>query len=435
MKFRRGLLLLCLTLSLPLTLAAPARAALPAVEADRIIAVVNDEAVTARELQARVNTVVRQLTQQGTDLPDTGALSKQVLERLIMERAQLQLAKEDGIAVDDGQLNAALLRIADANHLDAAQFRAALEKDGIAWPVFQEDIRKEITIGQLREREVDNRIAISDGEIDNYLATSADQSGEEFLIQHILIRAPEQASPEQLQRLYLKAQMVMEKLGAGMSFAKAAATYSDGNEALNGGTVGWRTANRVPSVFAKPLEHMHAGEISPILRSPAGFHILRLADRRGAAALPKQVQQTHVRHILIKTNELVSEAEARHKLDVLRDRLVHGGDFAELARLNSNDLSASKGGDIGWVLPGDTVPEFQHAMDSLKPSDISQPVQSSFGIHLIQVLERKVEDLSPERRRAAARQVLRERKADEFYQDWLRQLRDRTYVEYHLENK
>jgi peptidyl-prolyl cis-trans isomerase SurA len=229
--------------------------------------------------------------------------------------------------------------------------------------------------------------------------------------------------------------MVMEKLGTGMSFAKAAATYSDGNEALNGGTVGWRTANRIPSVFAKPLEHMRPGEISPILRSPAGFHILRLADRRGAGALPKQMQQTHVRHILIKTNELVSEAEARHKLEVLRDRLVHGGDFAELARLNSNDLSASKGGDIGWVLPGDTVPEFQHAMDALKPGEISQPVQSSFGFHLIQVLERKVEDLSPERRRAAARQVLRERKADEFYQDWLRQLRDRTYVEYHLEDK
>jgi peptidyl-prolyl cis-trans isomerase SurA len=433
MKFRRGLLLLCLTLSLPL--AAPARAALPAVEADRIVAVVNDEAVTARELQARVNTVVRQLKQQGTDLPDTEALNKQVLERLIMERAQLQLAKEDGIVVDDGQLNAALLRIAEANHLDGAQFRAALEKDGISWVEFQENIRKEIALGQVREKEVDNRIAVSDGEIDNYLATSADQNGEEFLIQHILVRAPEQATPEQLQRLYLKAQMVMEKLGTGMSFAKAAATYSDGNEALNGGTVGWRTANRIPSVFAKPLEHMRPGEISPILRSPAGFHILRLADRRGAGALPKQMQQTHVRHILIKTNELVSEAEARHKLEVLRDRLVHGGDFAELARLNSNDLSASKGGDIGWVLPGDTVPEFQHAMDALKPGEISQPVQSSFGFHLIQVLERKVEDLSPERRRAAARQVLRERKADEFYQDWLRQLRDRTYVEYHLEDK
>lgn len=433
MKFQRALRLLCLTLTLPLL--APAHAALSAIEADRIVAVVNDEAITARELQSRVNTVVRQLKQQGTDLPDTEALNKQVLERLIVERAQLQLARENGITVDDGQLNSALQRIAEANHLDAAQFRAALENDGLTWSAFQENIRKEIMLGQLREREVDNRIAVSDGEIDNYLATSAEQSGEEFLIQHILVRAPEQATPEQLQRLYLKAQMVIEKLGAGMSFAKAAATYSDGNEALNGGTVGWRTANRIPAVFAKPLEHMRAGEVSPILRSPAGFHILRLADRRGAAALPKQVQQTHVRHILIKTNELVSEAEARHKLEVLRDRLVHGGDFAELARLNSNDLSASKGGDLGWVLPGDTVPEFQRAMDSLKPGEVSQPVQSAFGFHLIQVLERKVEDLSPERRRAAARQVLRERKADEFYQDWLRQLRDRTYVEYHLEDK
>ncbi len=435
MKFRRGLLLACLTLTLPMALTSGARAALQAVEADRIVAVVNDEAITARELQARVNIVMRQLKQQGTDLPDREALNKQVLERLILEQAQVQLARETGIKVDDSQLDAALARIAESNRMNIAQFRLTLEGDGLSWSSFREDIRKEIIIGQMREREVDTRIAISDGEIDNYLATSTEQSGEEFLVQHILLRTPEQATPEQLQRIYLKSQMVLEKLAAGMSFAKAAATYSDGNEALNGGTVGWRTANRIPSAFVQPLARMRSGEISPILRSPAGFHILRLADRRGATALPKQVEQTHVRHILVKTNELVSEAEARHRLEVLRERLVHGGDFAELARVSSSDLSASKGGDLGWILPGDTVAEFQRAMNELKPGEISQPVQSAFGFHLIQVIERKVQDLSPERRRAVARNVLGERKSDEAYQDWLRQLRDRTYVEYHLEDK
>lgn len=434
MKFRHGLwqLLGCLTLALPLpsvTLAAQA------IEADRIIAVVNNDVITERELRTRMGMVIRQLKQQSTELPDTTALQKQVLDRMILEKAQTQLAREVGIQIEDMQLDQTIARVAAANRMDIPQFRTALEKDGLSWKIFRENFRQEIVIGQLREREVDNQIAISEGEIDNYLSTHANQSGEEFLIQHIILRVEEQATPEQVQRVYLRAQMVMDKLSKGMSFAKAAATYSDGNEALNGGTVGWRPTDRIPAMFAQTLAKLSPGEVSPIIRSPAGFHILRLADRRGNANLPKDVQQTRVRHILIKTNELISSIEAKHKLDVLRDRLVHGADFAELAKLNSQDLSAGKGGDIGWVLPGDTVPEFQRAMDALKPGEISQPVQSQFGYHLIQVQERKVAPLSQERQRAAARQTLRDRKSDEAYQDWLRQLRDRTYVELHLDDR
>ncbi len=427
MKFR--FLLTCLALALT----TPTHA--QSVDMDRLVAVVNNEAITAQELNGRLNMVLRQLKQQSNDLPDTSTLKKQVLERMILENAQVQMAKDSGLEVSDSQLDATVARIASANNMNMEQFRTALEKDGLQWKAFRNNLRQEIMITQLREREVENAIAVSEGEIDNFLGNNADQNGEEVLVQHIILRLPEQASPDQIQRVLVKAQMVMDKLAKGMSFAKAAATYSDGEEALNGGAWGWRAMTRVPAAFAQALGQMRPGDISPIVRSPAGFHILRLADRRGNSALPKDVQQTHVRHILIKTNELLPATEAKQKLEGIRDRLVHGNSFAELARLYSGDLSATKGGDIGWVLPGDTVPEFQRAMDALKPGEISQVVQSPFGFHLIEVLERKVEALPAERRRAAARQVLRDRKADEAYQDWLRQLRDRTYVEYHLEDK
>ncbi len=428
MKFLQGLLL-------PLCLAMTAAHAATPIEADRVVAVVNNEAITAGELRTKVKQITRQLRQQNTELPPADILQKQVLERLIVDQAQMQSAKEEGVRVDDSQLDAALARIAESNKLDLPQFRAALEKDDLAWGDFREDIRKEMLIARLREREVDGRIVVSDGEVDNYLANRPESGVDEYLIQHIFLRAPEQASAEQLQKLYVKAQLVVEKLAGGLPFSKAAASYSDGNEALNGGNVGWRSADRVPALFSESLVKMQPGQVSPILRSPAGFHILRLADRRGGNALPKQVQQTHARHILIKTNELVSEAEARHKLEILKERLDHGADFADLARQYSNDLSSAKGGDLGWLYPGDTVPEFERAMIDLKPGAISQPIQSPFGFHLIQVQERKVEEVSDDRKRNAARQALRERKSDEAYQDWLRQLRDRTYVEYKLDDK
>ena len=428
MKFLQGLLL-------TLCFATTAVQAATPIEADRVVAVVNNDVITAGELCAKVKQITRQLRQQNTELPPADILEKQVLERLIVDQAQLQSAKEEGIKVDESQLDAAIARIAEANKLDTLQFRAALEKDGLVWTDFREDVRKEMLIARLREREVDGRLVVSDGEVDNYLATKQDTSVDEYFVQHIFLRAPEQASPEQLQKLYVKAQLVLEKLEGGLPFAKAAATYSDGNEALSGGNVGWRSADRMPALFAESLTKMQPGQISPILRSPAGFHILRLAERRGGTALPRQVQQTHARHILIKSNELVSESEARHKLEILKERLDHGGDFAELAKQYSNDLSSAKGGDLGWLYPGDTVPEFEHAMNELKPGAISQPIQSPFGFHLIQVLERKVEDVSEDRKRNAAKQALRERKSDEAYQDWLRQLRDRAYVEYKLDDK
>jgi peptidyl-prolyl cis-trans isomerase SurA len=352
---------------------------------------------------------------------------------MIVDRVQLQLARETGLRVEDSQLDQAMVRIAESNRMDLAQLRNSLAQDGIAWVKFREDIRSEMTIVRLREREVDSRIVVSDGEIDNFLESAGAMGNEEYNLAHILLRTPEQAKPEQLARLQARAEDIVAQLRKGEDFAKLAAANSDAPDGLSGGLMGWRSRERLPSLFAEEVVKLKSGEISAVLRSPAGFHILKLLDRRGGAIKAQPVEQTHARHILIKTSELVSESEARRRLVALKERVSHGTDFAELARLHSNDLSASRGGDLGWLNPGDTVPEFEQAMNRLRPGEVGEPVQSPFGWHLIQVLARRT-DVSTERVRQHARQALRERKAEEAYQDWLRQMRDRAYVEYRLED-
>lgn len=405
-------------------------------EADRIVAVVGDEVVTYFELRSRLANVLQQLRKQGTPLPPQDVLERQMLERLITDRVQLQFARETGIKVDDLQLDQALGRIAANNKMTVQQFRQALEKDGVPFAKFREDIREEITLARLREREVDSKLVISEGEVDNYLAGQDAAGGpvEEYELAHILLRAPESASPEQLQKLRARAEQAWTRARQGDNFAQLTAAFSDAPDALQGGDLGWRAADRLPGLYAEAAAKLQPGEVSDILRSPAGFHILKLVAKRGSASTPP-VQQTHARHILIRITEVVSEAEAKRKLENLRDRLVHGADFAELARLYSQDGSAAKGGDLGWLNPGDTVPEFERAMDALKDKEISGVVQSPFGMHLIQVLERREHDASEERRRLNAKQALRERKLEDAYQDWLRQLRDRAYVENRLEEK
>ncbi len=405
--------------------------------ADRIVAVVNDEAITLNELNARLASVERQLRTQGTPLPPHEVLEKQVLERMIMDDIQLQYAKETSTHVDDDQLDAALQRIATANHLALPEFRVALQKDGVTWAKFREEIRDEMIISKLRERVVDSRVTVSDAEVNNYLASPEYAAGanEELNLSQILLRVPEQASPAQLASIHARAEQALAQIKRGDDFARVAASYSDAPDALSGGVIGFRPLNRLPDLYVNAAAKLQPGEVSGILRSPAGFHIIKLIARRGGAQEAKTVVETHVRHILIKVNELVSDADAKRKLLDLRERLEHGADFAELARLYSNDLSAAKGGDLGWLYPGDTVPEFQRAMDALKVNEISQPVRTQYGWHLIQVLGRRVEPVSTERKRQLARQALRERKSDEAYEDWLREMRDRAYVEYRLDEK
>lgn len=403
------------------------------VTVDRIVAVVNEEVITQQELSARVDFAFRQLRQQGTQPPAREVIERQLIERLITDRVLLQHARDIGLRVDDAELDRALVRIAEGNKLSPTQMRAAIEKDGVPFEKFREDLRNEITVSRLREREVAQKIVITESEIDNFIQAQQSQGrNDEYNISHILVTVPENATPEQLQTRRARAEQALAQLKAGSDFRQVAAAFSDAPEALQGGLMGWRESNRLPALFLDALRPLNVGELSELLRSPNGFHILKLNERRGGQAAI-MVQQTHARHILIKTNELVSETEARNRLLVLKERLDNKADFAELARSRSEDGSAARGGDLGWLSPGDTVPEFEQAMNALKPGEISQPVRSPFGWHLIEVLERRTQDMTREGQRLKARQALRERKTDEAYQEWVRQLRDRAYVEQRLE--
>lgn len=408
------------------------------VEVDRIVAVVNSDAITLYELRSRTEQAVAQLRGRNVTPPPIEDFERQVLERMIYEKVQLQHAEETQMRVDDRMLEAALGRIAESNNMNATQLRSAVERDGISWSRFRDDIRKEIILSRLRDREVESRVVVTEGEIDNYLASpqrKAEQP-EEYNISHILLRVPEGASPETLMRLKARADAALDAIKRGEDFARVAASYSEAQDALSGGSLGWRPADRMPQLFADMLPKLKVGEVSDIMRSPAGFHIMKVVDKRGGVGGGDgRVSQTRARHILIKTSEVLSDAEARRRLTSLKERLDNGGSFEELARSNSQDLSAAKGGDLGWLYPGDTVPEFEKVMNALQPGQVSEPVQSPFGWHLIQVAERRVEDVSTERQRAAARMALRERKAEEVYQDWVRQLRDRAYVEIRLNDE
>jgi peptidyl-prolyl cis-trans isomerase SurA len=403
---------------------------------DRVVAVVNDEAITLHELRDRMATIERQLRQRGTPLPPREVLQKQLLDRLIVDRVQMQFAKEVGLRIPDAELDAALRRIAENNRMALADFRRALEKDGIDWRRFREEIREEMTIARLREREVESRIVISDGEIDNYLANPQQGSQAALVaLSHIIVRVPEKVDPIRLAQLRARAEEALTRIKSGNDFGQVAASYSEAPDAMAGGVIEPRPLDRLPTMYAEVAANLKPGEVSGILRSPAGFHIIKLVDRRGGSAVTGTIRQTRARHILIKVNELVSSDEALHKMNGLKERLDNNADFAELARLYSNDLSAAKGGDLGWLYQGDTVPDFERAMDALKIGEISKPVQSPFGWHLIQVQERKNAEAGDERKRLLARQALRERKSDEAYEDWLRQMRDRAYVEYRLEER
>lgn len=397
---------------------------------------INNEVITRGDLAERTRMVAMQLKQQGTPPPPYEALERQTLERLISSRVQLQHAKETGLRMDDAELDRAIQRIAQENKLTVVQLRAALEKDGVPFSRFREDIRDEIMLSRLREREVENRIVVTDGEIDNFIKTRQSQTdrGEEYNLSHILVTVPENASPEQIQARRERGEQALTQLQAGADFRQVAASFSEAPDALQGGAMGWRDASRLPTLFLDAVKTLQPGTLSPLLRSANGFHILRLNERRGSAA-PVIVSQTHARHILIRTNELVPEAEARRRLVSIKERLENKGDFAELARQYSEDSSNSRGGDLGWLSPGTTVPEFERAMDALKPGEISDPVQSPFGWHLIQVLERRNEDMSQERQRVDARKALHARKSDESYQEWVRQLRDLAYIEYRLDER
>ncbi|WP_317201211.1 peptidylprolyl isomerase [Janthinobacterium sp.] len=416
--------------------AAPSRA----VGIDSIAVVVNDDVITRNELAARIKTVERRMKAQNVALPEPADLQRQMLERMIVERAQLQLAKEMGVRVDDTTLDRAIGRIAEQQKMSVQDLRNQMEKEGTTFAAFREEIREEIIMQRLREHEVDAKLQISDAEVDNFMSAEQAAAREqvELNLAQIMVHIPDNSSPEQIAARRARAEDVMRQLRTGADFAKMAATYSDAADALKGGDIGWRSPERLPPLFAEQLGKLKPGQVTPIIKSAGAFHILKLVDKRSAAdaQAATAVQQTHVRHILIKVTPAVSASDAKRKLLELRERLDNkAAKFEDLARLFSTDGSAAKGGDLGWLSPGDTMPEFESVMNALKPGEVSAPVETSFGFHLIEVMERKSDDASKEKQRNAARNAIRERKLEEATEDWQRQVRDRAYVEFRAEEK
>ncbi|MBI1394578.1 MAG: molecular chaperone SurA [Betaproteobacteria bacterium] len=412
-------------------LATTAKAADP-IALDRVVAIVNTDVITQLELDDQVRLATRELNRQGTPLPDHGLLEKQILERMITTRVLLQYAKETGLRVDESQVDRALDRIAKESGIPASDLPRALKSEGIDYDRYREDIKGEITISRLRDREVESRVNVSEAEIEAYLKSQqAAGRNDEYKLMHILVTVPEAASPEQVQTSRARAEEALEKIRSGADFIQISATYSDAPNALKGGELDWRPIGRLPTIFAQALTTMSVGDVSDLLRSPNGFHIIKLVDKRSNVK-PVVVEQTHARHILIRLNEIVSADEAKRRLEAIRKQVLAGGDFQEFARAQSDDASAAKGGDLGWLSPGDTVPEFEQAMDALKPGEISEPVQTPFGWHLIQVVARRTEDMTKERERRTALLAIRARKSDEAFTDWVRQQRDRAFVEIHL---
>lgn len=425
----------------PKSTGAPARGFLPPASSnahviDSVYVIVNDEVITKREVDQRVAEISARAKAAHSALPDEDTLRHQVVEAMITERAQIQLAKEMGVRVDDTMVDRAIARIAEGQKMSVQDYRNAVEKEGMPFGQFREQIRNEIMLQRLTEHEVDSKIQVTDAEIDTYLAAQKAAAADrvEMNIAQILVGLPENPSPEQIAARKARAEEVERQLRTGGDFAKMAATYSDAPDALKGGEVGWRDPERLPPVFADALRKLKPGQSTPVIRTNVGFHILKLVEERHLDnKQPGQdvVQQTHARHILLKITPTQSEADARKKLAEIKAKIdSKQATFEDMARQYSNDGSASKGGDLGWLYPGDTVPEFENAMNTLKPGQVSDIIKTPFGLHLIEVVERKSEDVSKEKERAEARQILTERKRDEALQDWSRQVRDRAYVEF-----
>lgn len=425
----------CRTLVLPALLAVllpagPSLAA-PAASLDRVLVIVNSEVITESELKARLKEVRKTIAAQKIAAPPEDVLKKQVLERMVLEKIQLQVAAFTGIQAGNDRVDEAVQRIAQQNRLTPAELVKALKQEGIEPARFRNQIKTQILIQQLVERDVQNRVTVTDSEVENFLTNAENRAGgSEFNISHILIALPEAATPEVIEATRQRAEAVWRDLKQGGDFQQAAVAHSQGQTALEGGQVGWKKAGQLPALFTAALKALRPGEISELLRGPNGFHILKLIDKRGQAQ-ERPVTQAHIRHILVRTTELVPPDEAKRRVEQLRERIEQGEDFAALARAHSDDAgSASGGGDLGWVTPGQASPDFERAVEALKLNELSTAVRTPYGVHLIQVLGRREHDISSELTVNSARQQVHARKTDERYEQWLRQLRDEAYVEY-----
>lgn len=401
---------------------------------DKIIAIVNDDIITQIELDERIKLISQQLKQQGNQLPSLDSLRKQILERLILEKLQLEMAKKTGIRINDEMVNRVVANIAKENRLSMEQFRNVLAKDGYQFSSFRENIRREVTISRLRKMRVENKVNISEQEIDNFLDQHLkDKSAnDEYLLSHILIATPEAATPEQIESSQAKADKVMAALTKGDDFSQKAVAVSNDELALKGGDLGWRKTAQLPTLFTPIVRKMRKNEIKGPLRSASGFHIIKLIDKRSDNQ-KYIVNQTMARHILIRPTQILTQEEAHLRLQDILQRIKNGGDFASIARASSDDkAAAAEGGSLGWVTPGSMVPAFEDEMNKLKPGEISAPFLTQFGWHIVQVLSRRKHDNTQQFLRSQAIKLIRKRKTEEAVQDWLRRLRAEAYIDYRI---
>ena len=403
-------------------------------QADFIVAVVNSEPVTNNEVRSKLVRAEQQMTQQGAALPPRQELARQVLERLIGDKAQLQLARQSGVRVEESAIDNAVRSVAQQNELSVEELRKRLIAEGIAYTQFRSDIRDELLVTRLRQREVDARVSVTEGDVDQFLRDqegSSDSTSLELNLAQILVAVPENVSAAQLATLQAKAAQVAERARGGSDFSALAAEFSDSPTKANGGQMGLRLADRYPPLFLDATQNLRTGGIAGPVRSGAGFHVLKVLEKKQGGMPGVNITQSHARHILLRPNGQLTEASAREKLAEIRKRIAAGqADFASEARENSADGSAKDGGDLGWTNPGSFVPEFEQVMNDLSPGQISEPFTSRFGVHLMQLLERRVSQLSTREQRDLAKNLLREKKQEEAYLTWAQEVRGRAYVEY-----
>lgn len=403
---------------------------------DRIVAVVNDDVILASDLAREVFAVRDNLRASNTPLPESDVLERQVLERLIMTRLQVQEAERTGLRVDEPALNSAIATIAEQNKMSLPQFRATLEQGGYDFGQFRERIRGQMLVERLRRRQVETRVKVPEREVDNFLANEERRSTDDPQLQlaQILLALPEGATADQIDEARVRAEEILGRLQAGEDFSQLAVSYSDDRNALEGGILGWRKLSELPELFGRALTGLPRGANTGLIRSGAGFHIVKVLDVRSEEKVV--IEQTNARHILIRPGELATEDEAITRLTQLRERLVQGDEFGPLARSHSDDRgSALRGGELGWLSPGDTVPPFERQMNALRVGEISEPFRTQFGWHIVEIVERRNHDGTDAVRRTRAMEAIRRRKGEEELQTWLRQLREEAYVELRLERR
>lgn len=408
-------------------------AAEAATQADFIAAVVNSEPITNNEVQREMARVRQQLAAQQRAPVDQAALAAEVLESLINRKVQLQTARETGVRVEESAVDQAEQTVALQNQIDQDELVRRLAREGLTRGQFREQLRDQLLLQRLRERELTARVQVTEQDIDQYLQehqATQKLSDLQINLAQVLVAVPEAATPQQVAALQQRAEQVLQRARAGDNFAALAREFSDAPDNGAGGQMGLRSAERYPPLFMQATEALAPGQVAALVRSPAGFHVLKVIDKVNTALPAMAVTQSHARHILLLVGARQSEADARRKLADFRQQILAGkADFADLARQYSQDGSAAQGGDLGWSNPGMFVPEFEEAMDRLSPGGISEPLVSRFGVHLIQLLERRRTALSPAQQRESVRAMLREQKLDEAYQRWAQELRGRAYVE------